>query len=177
VLGTNPKYDWKRFGRLSSRLGQISPAAFERCATEEGVDPVQNRSERGFAQAPHPSSRSLKDERTTTSDQHSETVDSIGSGPLTTRNVLPCGERDMATTATLADREAEELRPALGRRRNGAWQSVSLSVGRLMSCSTNCDGHGVGRRVDDRHPLHQSSTRAETVPRSFGAQSRVERTC
>ena len=33
---------------------------FERRATEEGVDPAQNRSERGFAQAPHPSSRSLK---------------------------------------------------------------------------------------------------------------------
>jgi hypothetical protein len=47
---------------------------FERRATEEGVDPVPNRSEPGFAQAPHPSSRSLKGERTTTSDQHSETV-------------------------------------------------------------------------------------------------------
>ena len=33
---------------------------------------MQNRSERGFAQAPHPSSRSLKEERTTTSDQHGE---------------------------------------------------------------------------------------------------------
>jgi hypothetical protein len=48
---------------------------FERRATEEGVDLVQNRSERGFAQAPHPSSRSLKEERTTTSDQHGENVD------------------------------------------------------------------------------------------------------
>jgi hypothetical protein len=48
---------------------------FERRAIEEGVDPVQNPSERGFAQAPHPSSRSLKEERTTTSDQHEETVD------------------------------------------------------------------------------------------------------
>ena len=33
---------------------------FEPRATEEGVDPVENRPERGFAQAPHPSSRSLK---------------------------------------------------------------------------------------------------------------------
>ena len=75
VLGTNPKYDWKRFGDSIPTLGQISSAAFvERRATEEGVDPVQNPSERGFAQAPHPSSRSLKEERTTTSDQHSETV-------------------------------------------------------------------------------------------------------
>ena len=75
VFGTNPKYDWKRFGDSISTLGQISSAAFvERRATEEGVDPVQNRSEVGFEQAPHPSSRSLKEERTTTSDQHSETV-------------------------------------------------------------------------------------------------------
>jgi hypothetical protein len=36
------------------------------------MDPVKNRPERGFAQAPHPSSRSLKEERTTTSDQQRE---------------------------------------------------------------------------------------------------------
>jgi len=36
-------------------------------------------------------------------------------------------------------REAEKLRPAVGRRQNGAWQSVSLPVGRLMSSSTNCE--------------------------------------
>jgi hypothetical protein len=58
---------------LFRRWAQISSAAFaKRPATEEGVDPMQNRSERGFAQAPHPSSRSLKEERTTTSDQHGE---------------------------------------------------------------------------------------------------------
>jgi hypothetical protein len=28
VLGTNPKYDWKRFGDSFSTLGQISSAAF-----------------------------------------------------------------------------------------------------------------------------------------------------
>ena len=60
--------------RRHSTLGQISPAAFERRATEEGVDPMQNRPERGFAQAPHPSSFSLQEEATTMSDQHSETV-------------------------------------------------------------------------------------------------------
>ena len=37
--------------RRHSTLGQISPAAFERRANEEGVDPMQNRRERGFAQA------------------------------------------------------------------------------------------------------------------------------
>ena len=63
VLGTNPKHDWKRFGDSLSTLGQISSAFVERRATEEGVDPVQSRSERGFAQAPHPSSRSLKEEQ------------------------------------------------------------------------------------------------------------------
>ena len=60
--------------RRHSTLGQISPAAFERRAIEEGMEPMQNRSERGFAQAPHPSSLSLKGEQTTKSVQHSETV-------------------------------------------------------------------------------------------------------
>ena len=60
--------------RRHSTLGQISPAAFERRAIEEGMDPMQNRPERGFAQAPHPSSVSLSEEPTTKSDQHNETV-------------------------------------------------------------------------------------------------------
>ena len=60
--------------RRHSTLGQISPAAFERRAIAEGVDPMQNRSERGFAQAPHPSSRSLKEERTTEERSAYETV-------------------------------------------------------------------------------------------------------
>jgi putative transposase len=60
--------------RRHSTLGQISPAAFERRAIEEGMEPMQNRPERGFAQAPHPSSVSLTEERTTKSDQHNETV-------------------------------------------------------------------------------------------------------
>ena len=60
--------------RRHSTLGQISPAAFERRANEEGVDPMPNRSERGFAQAPHPSSLSRTEEQTTKSVQHSETV-------------------------------------------------------------------------------------------------------
>jgi putative transposase len=44
--------------RRHSTLGQISPAEFERRATknEEGVDPMENRKERGFPQAQHPSS-------------------------------------------------------------------------------------------------------------------------
>jgi putative transposase len=60
--------------RRHSTLGQISPAAFERRANEEGVDPMQNRPKRGFAQAPHPSSFSMKEEPTTKSDQLNETV-------------------------------------------------------------------------------------------------------
>ena len=40
--------------RRHSTLGQISPAAFERRANEEGVDPMENRQGRGFPQAPHP---------------------------------------------------------------------------------------------------------------------------
>jgi len=51
--------------RRHSTLGQISPAEFERRANKEGVDPMQNRPERGFAQAPHPSVFSQREERRT----------------------------------------------------------------------------------------------------------------
>jgi len=51
--------------RRHSTLGQISPAEFERRKNEEGVDPMQNRPERGFAQAPHPSVFSQREERRT----------------------------------------------------------------------------------------------------------------
>ena len=52
--------------RRHSTLGQISPAAFERRAFEEGVDAMENRQERGFPQRPHPSGFSEKAERRTT---------------------------------------------------------------------------------------------------------------
>jgi hypothetical protein len=48
-------------------------------------------------------------------------------------------EPDMATTATLPDREAQELETRSGRRQNGAWQSASLPVRWLMSSSINCE--------------------------------------
>jgi transposase InsO family protein len=60
--------------RRHSTLGQISPAEFERRKNEEGVDPMENRKRRGFPQVPHPSSFSLKEEKTTKNDQLSETV-------------------------------------------------------------------------------------------------------
>jgi hypothetical protein len=60
--------------RRHSTLGQISPAEFERRKNEEGVDPMENRTERGFPQAPHPSSLSLEEEKITKNDQLSETV-------------------------------------------------------------------------------------------------------
>ena len=60
--------------RRHSTLGQISPAAFERRATEEGMDGMENRKARGFPHRPHPSSFSRKEERTTNGDQLSETV-------------------------------------------------------------------------------------------------------
>ena len=41
--------------RRHSTLGQISPAAFERRALEEGVDAMENHPERGFPPRPHPS--------------------------------------------------------------------------------------------------------------------------
>ena len=46
--------------RRHSTLGQISPAAFERRANEEGVEPMENRQGRGFPQAPHPLSFSMR---------------------------------------------------------------------------------------------------------------------
>jgi hypothetical protein len=45
----------------------------------------------------------------------------------------------MATTATLPDREAEELETRSEPPMKWSLQSVSLPVGRLMSSSTNCD--------------------------------------
>jgi transposase InsO family protein len=40
--------------RRHSTIGQISPAAYERRAHEEGMDAMENRTERGFPQRPHP---------------------------------------------------------------------------------------------------------------------------
>jgi putative transposase len=60
--------------RRHSTLGQISPAEFERRKNKEAVDPMENRTERGFPQAPQPLSLSMKEEKNTKSDQLSETV-------------------------------------------------------------------------------------------------------
>ena len=51
--------------RRHSTLGQISPAAFERRQNQEGVDAMENRSERGFPPRPHPSVFSETVERRT----------------------------------------------------------------------------------------------------------------
>jgi transposase InsO family protein len=48
--------------RRHSTIGQISPAAYERRALEEGMDAMENRTERGFPQRPHPSVVSGKEE-------------------------------------------------------------------------------------------------------------------
>jgi putative transposase len=52
--------------RRHSTIGQISPAAFERRAFEEGVDAMENRTDRGFPPRPHPSVFSYKEEGRTT---------------------------------------------------------------------------------------------------------------
>jgi transposase InsO family protein len=49
--------------RRHSTPGQISPAAFERRVREEGVGPMENRTRRGFPQAPHPYMCSREEER------------------------------------------------------------------------------------------------------------------
>ena len=41
--------------RRHSTIGQISPAAYERRARAEGMDAMENRTDRGFPQRPHPS--------------------------------------------------------------------------------------------------------------------------
>jgi putative transposase len=48
--------------RRHSTLGQISPAAYERRAIEEGMDAMENPTERGFPQRPHPSGLSQRTE-------------------------------------------------------------------------------------------------------------------
>lgn len=52
--------------RRHSTLGQISPAEFERRKNEEGVDAMENRTERGFPPRPHPYTFSGNEERRTT---------------------------------------------------------------------------------------------------------------
>ena len=49
--------------RRHSTIGQISPAAFERRAHDEGMDAMENRTARGFPQRPHPSVFSEDEER------------------------------------------------------------------------------------------------------------------
>ena len=49
--------------RRHSTIGQISPAAYERRAREEGMDAMENRTERGFPPRPHPSVSSEQEER------------------------------------------------------------------------------------------------------------------
>jgi hypothetical protein len=60
--------------RRHSTLVQISPAEFERRKNEEGMEAMENRTERGFPQPPHPSSLLMKEDKTTKADQHSEPV-------------------------------------------------------------------------------------------------------
>ena len=60
--------------RRHSTLGQISPAEFERRKNKEGMDTMENRTERGFPQAPHPSSFSLKEDELTKNDRVTEPV-------------------------------------------------------------------------------------------------------
>jgi transposase InsO family protein len=48
--------------RRHSTIGQISPAAYERRAREEGMDAMENRPERGFPPRPHPSAFSETEE-------------------------------------------------------------------------------------------------------------------
>jgi putative transposase len=49
--------------RRHSTLGHISPSTYERRAIEEGMDAMENRTERGFPPRPHPSLFSGKEER------------------------------------------------------------------------------------------------------------------
>jgi putative transposase len=49
--------------RRHSTIGQISPAAYERRAREEGMDAMDNRTDRGFPQRPRPSVFSEQEER------------------------------------------------------------------------------------------------------------------
>ena len=79
--------------RRHSTLGQISPAAFERRAREEGVDAVENRTGRRFPPRPHPSVFSGKEEEDRFK-RRSQPVHQIGSEPATppgSASRKPCG--------------------------------------------------------------------------------------
>jgi transposase InsO family protein len=60
--------------RRHSTLGQISPAEFEKRVNARRVDPVENRSERGFPPAPHASSFPSGEENGTNGDHLTATV-------------------------------------------------------------------------------------------------------
>ena len=60
--------------RRHSTLGQISPAAFERRARGQRVDPVENRQERGFPPPPHASPVSSGEEQGPERDHATPTV-------------------------------------------------------------------------------------------------------
>ena len=112
---------------------------FERRSTEEGMDPVQNRSERGFAQAPHPSSRSLKKNGRRRAISTAKTCTESDPGPR--RSGMYCRAGNGTSQPPRRSRIAKprSLRPAVGADKNGTGQSVCLPVGRLMSSSTNCE--------------------------------------
>ena len=60
--------------RRHSTLGQISPAEFERRQNEEGVDPMENRHRTRFPTGSTPVIFIMKEEKTTKTDQVSDTV-------------------------------------------------------------------------------------------------------
>jgi hypothetical protein len=85
----------------------VQQRVFERRATEEGVDPVQNRSERRFRTGPHPSFSFPKEERTTSVQHSAETVALFRCAVASQQNVLICGDpvtgKGEAMAATISD--------------------------------------------------------------------------
>ena len=76
--------------RRHSTIGQISPAAYERRANEEGMDAMENRTGRGFPPRPHPSVL-LEKKNEDRLKQRSQPVHRIGSGPR--RHLNACEKR------------------------------------------------------------------------------------
>ena len=103
------------------------------------MDPVQNRSELGFAQAPTPV-LSFTERRTDDDERSAQRNRALNRIRRTTiRSVLQCGESEITTTATLPDREAEELETRGGPPTKWSLAICKLACRTVMSASTSCE--------------------------------------
>jgi hypothetical protein len=91
--------------RRHSTIGQISPAAYERRALEEGMDAMENRTQNAVSHRAHTRRFSLEKKKEDLLKQRSQPVHGIGSGPIVSsmfmRVTLRCAHQLRPTTNEL----------------------------------------------------------------------------